>query len=148
MAALQNRKPDINSRVVIIGDGGDPEVFSLVVCLTSNQFDIAVNDVVGESKCGTDHAPGTASTTLQIAGLVIVDPYNGNISIAELFRLASTKQLFNFKYGPLNPVTGDVIYTGRGFFSAYNETDATNTYATFSGTIQLTENGLTETVTP
>lgn len=135
-----------NERVVVIGDGGSPETFDTVVCLTSNSFDLSIAEIETATKCGTDYLPGTDSTTVQIEGVVRLDTDADRISAERLFTLAANKTPFNFKYGPLNPVSGDLVRTGTGFFTSYTETDGTNEAATFQGTIRV-QGKLTQTVT-
>jgi hypothetical protein len=136
-----------NSRVIVIGDGDTPEVFNAVVCLTDNSFDLAINNITTETKCGTINEAGTISTTLALSGVLVLDPDDDKVSASALFDLASTGASFNFKYGPITPVTGDIVYSGRGFLTAYGEADSVNTNSTFTGAIQVNADGLTKTVT-
>lgn len=80
--------------------------------------------------------------------MIVLDPDDATqISGPSLFDLAKAGTEFNFKYGPLDPVSGDVTYTGRGFLTAYGEADAVNTNSTFTGAIQVDKDGLTKITT-
>ncbi len=146
---MAERQPDSNARVIAIGNGATPEVFNRIICLTDNSFDLAINNITTETKCGVLNRPGTSTTTVTGTGVLVLDPDTAtDISGPDLFTIASDKEEFNFKYGPILPLSGDVVYSGRGFFTAYNETDTVNTDSTFNFTIQVDKNNLTKTVTP
>jgi len=142
---MAERNVPINSRILLIGDGATPtEGFDPVACLTDNSFQITNNDISTDTKCGTIHEPGTQNATVNFAGTVLLDP-TGKVSASALFDLAKSKEFFNFQYGPADPVDGDLIRSGRGYITSYEESDPVNAQATFTGTIQLDANGISQT---
>lgn len=144
---MAERNASANSRILLIGDGATPtEEFNPMACLTENSLNGTTNVTTTETKCGTITEPGTQNATVQFAGTILLDPANDKQSAGAMFTLWKNKTWFNFKYGPANPVTGDLVKIGRGFISTYEESDGVNTIPTFSGTITLDAAGLSQTV--
>lgn len=111
--------------------------YSLVMCLTGQTLAITNNIIDAATKCGPDSRAGKQDQNLSIEGQMILSPDSLQMGIAAMFTASQAKTEFSWTMGPATPVTGDVTYTGRGFFGELSQSfpDADN--ATFSATIGI-----------
>lgn len=128
-----------------IGDGGSPEAFTPVACLTNKEFTRATKVIDGTSDCGPLFKPGFGNTTMQLTGFVDYADAAA-LSGMDLFTLSQDGTIFNFMIDPVDsPVTGDQTFTGTGFISSYKQTFQTDTLVGFDVSLQITGE-LTQTV--
>jgi len=143
MAAL---KIEPNTYLLFIDPLGGTS-YDEVVCLTNVGFagSTAIND--NSSFCGPDSSPGNLTSTVAVAGQIMLDPESGEITAPSLFTLWQTKASFGWKIGPAVPAAGDIVKSGNGFFSAYNEDYPNGNIGVFNATISV-QGDITQTVTP
>jgi hypothetical protein len=117
----------------IAPDGGTD--YDTVVCLTvvGKSDTVNVNDAA--SACGPDSSPGVLQITYNFEGQHLQDPETGKISGTSLRQLLRAKTTVGFKISPVDPVEGDEIETGTGFFSDLSSTYAFDSVGTFTGTL-------------
>lgn len=115
-------------------DGGT--TYDTVVCLTSNSMNRTTATVDAASKCGPDSAPGEQSVSVEFQGQQVVENDTGKLSGANLHDLWQSAAQIGWKMGPASPITGDVIYEGKGFISDLGDTYDMGS-ATFSGTLAV-----------
>jgi hypothetical protein len=129
----------------IDGDG----TFKPVACLTSNNITSSLNVIDATSKCGNQMQPGPAyNQTIKADGFAIdqtgtasKDSYN------QLYSAFVAKTTFAIKMGPTTPVSGNVVYSGTVFISAFDVTAADKDDVKFSATLTVAVPPLTQTVT-
>ena len=110
--------------------------YDTVVCLTSVSKSDSVSVVDASSACGPDKSPGTLELSYSFEGQHLQDPDSGKISGTSLRQLLRAKTTIGWEISPENPVTGDEIESGTGYFSELSSTYAFDSVGTFSGTIQ------------
>jgi hypothetical protein len=132
---MAERKID-GSTVILMIDPAAGTDWQLPICLTTNGLAATTAANNSTTKCGNISTPGDQAVTISLDGAVFLNPDAGHIDISSLFSLWQDQTEFSWRMGPLNPVANDVIRTGNGYFSAYNESYPTGV-ATFSGTIQV-----------
>jgi hypothetical protein len=129
----------------IDGDG----TFKPVACLTSNNITSSLNVIDATSKCGNQMQPGPAyDQTIKADGFAIdqtgvasKDSYN------QLYSAFTAKTVFAIKMGPSTPTSGNVVYSGTVFISAFDVTAADKEDVKFSATLTVAVPPLTQTVT-
>lgn len=110
--------------------------YDLVVCLTQVGSSTSVNTVDASTACGSDKSAGTVEISYSGEGQVLIDPSVGATSIAALKQACRNKTTLGFMYGPENPIAGDVVETGTGFLSQFDDTFPYDSNGTFSLTFQ------------
>lgn len=120
--------------------------YSLIVCLTSQSLNRTTNEIDAASKCGPDTQPGDQTIDISFEGQKILDLDTDRISIGDLHDLWAAKTTVGWKYGPATPVSDDVSYSGTGWISSLEETDAHNETGSFSATLRP-YGSITKTVT-
>jgi hypothetical protein len=110
--------------------------YDTVVCLTSVSKSDSVTVVDASSACGPDKSPGTLELSYSFEGQHLQDPDSGKISGTSLRQLLRAKTTIGWEISPENPVTGDEIESGTGYFSELSSTYAFDSVGTFTGTIQ------------
>jgi hypothetical protein len=109
--------------------------YDMVVCLTNQSLGITTDEIDAATKCGPDTQPGKQKNSLSIEGQVMASPGTDRISVAALYTLAQNKTQFSWKYGPATPVTGDPVYTGKGFFSSLEQSADLDNPAGFTASV-------------
>lgn len=109
--------------------------YDTVVCLTSVGKSDSVNVNDAASACGPDNQPGVLQISYSFEGQHLQDPNTGKISGTSLRQLLRAKTTVGFKIAPVDPVDGDEIESGTGFFSELSSTYAFDSNGTFSGTL-------------
>lgn len=109
--------------------------YDTVVCLTSvgKADTVAVLDAA--SACGPDNQPGVLQISYTFEGQHLQDPDTGKISGTSLRILLRAKTTVGYMIAPVNPVDGDEIESGTGFFSDLSSTYAFDSFGTFTGTL-------------
>lgn len=130
------------------GDGGSPEEFVLISCLTKKELNTDVNIIDGTSDCGPDFEPGFSKTSVALSGFVDYNTLtNGNDSGPTLFQLQQNATKFNFRIEPVDtPANGDQLLEGYGFIANYKQTFDTDQMIGFDCTLQVKGN-VTQTIT-
>jgi hypothetical protein len=119
---------------VDMSDNDTPD-WKLVTCTTSKSLDIAIASIEKNNDCTGNYVgqlPSTISWSLPIEGDANVNPSAGEISAEELFVIATSRELRDWK---LENGDSSYIRYGNGFISSYNEGISTPEYLTFSATI-------------
>ncbi len=131
-----------------VGDGGSPEVFNMVACLTKKELNTDVNIIDGTSDCGSDFEPGFSKTSVSLSGFVdYAFLTNDNVSGPTLLTLQQDATKFNFRIEPVDdPIDGDQLLEGYGFIANYKQTFDTDTMIGFDCTLQVKGN-VTQTIT-
>jgi len=134
---------------ILMADIDGDSTFKPVACLTSNSITSTVNVIDATSKCGDQFQPGPAYTqTIKADGFAIdqtgtasKDSYN------QLYAAFVNKTIFAMKMGEATPVTGNVVYSGTVFVSAFDVNAADKDDVKFSATFTVALPPLTQTVT-
>lgn len=134
---MAEHKAKSNDYVLLMGNGATPEVFSPVVCMTSVGFNRSRQIIESNSKCGNSKTPGTKSYNVPIEGQIVFDPDAPKLSIKALNDAFESDSQKSYKLGPVTPVTGDLTYAFKGFFSSLNDTYPTDADSTFSGQLEV-----------
>lgn len=119
--------------------------YSNVVCLENFSFSRSVGTVDASTICGPDSSPGDITGAINHSGQTFLDPVSGEISAPDLFTLIENKETFSWKISPAVPVAGDMIKTGNGYYSSYQEDYNFTDNGKFSGTISIAGN-VTQTI--
>lgn len=119
--------------------------YSNVVCLENFSFSRSVATVDASTICGPDSSPGDITGSVNMAGQTFLEPDSGKISAPDLFDLIENKETFSWKISPAVPVNGDMIKTGNGYFSSYQEDYNFSDNGKFSATISIAGN-VTQTI--
>jgi len=130
------RKIAANSYLLFIGEAGGSEYLN-IVCLTNYNISMTIETVDAGSQCGPASFTGELSANIPFSGFTLLDPVTGEISAPDIFEIAKNKTVFNWKIGPAVPVPGDMVKTGLGYFSAYNENYDEGKFGAFGGTITV-----------
>lgn len=125
-----------------VGDGGSPEQFIPVSCLTKKELNTDVTIIDGTSDCGPDFEPGFSKTNIALSGFVDYNVLtNGNDSGPTLFQMQQDATKFNFRIEPVDtPVAGDQLLEGYGFIANYKESMDTDAMVSFDCTLQVKGN--------
>lgn len=110
--------------------------YDTVVCLTSVSKDDTVEEIDAGSACGPDSSPGELSLSYGFEGQHLQDPDTGKISGTSLRMLLRGKTTVGWMIAPVDPVDGDEIESGTGYFSALSSTYAFDSVGTFTGTLR------------
>ena len=130
------KEPLPNKVILMAAPAGDLTGMKGVVCLTQNDMNGTTNNVAVDTFCGVENLPGSLTQTLTAAFRRIWSPGATEIS-EEFFYNAWKNQTFcDFTVGYLDPVTGNITYTGSGYVSAYNNTNGVNAAPAATMTIQ------------
>lgn len=131
------RKVTGNDMLLFIDPAGGTS-YSLVVCLTSNSFNIANAVIDAKSKCGPDNLPGVQSFEVSFEGQIIWSPDSGRVGHYSLLTLASNKTTIGWKMAKAtNTVDGNVSITGTAFIANVDSTFADEAPGTFACTLGI-----------
>lgn len=133
MAAVQRKISGSTMLLFIDPTGGTTYVPA--ICLTSQSFSLANNEIDAKTKCGPDKLPGTQDFNVDFEGQLILSPTGSSLGYMDLVTLALNKTTIGWKYGPAVPVEGDVVITGSGFLSKFDSTSGQDEPSTFSSSI-------------
>lgn len=130
-----------------VGDGGSPETFTPIACLTKKELNTDVTIIDGTSDCGPDFEPGFSKTNFGCAGFVdYAFLTNGNVSGPTIFQLQQDAAKRNFVIEPVDsPAAGDQKDEMYGFFANYKQSWDTDTMIGMDFTIQVKGN-VTQTI--
>lgn len=109
--------------------------WKFVTCTTSKSLDLAIASIEKNNDCTGDfvgNLPSTVSWTMAIEGDANMTPSAGEISAAELFTIATSREIRGWKF---ENGTSTYIRYGQAFLSSYSESIATPEYMTFSGSL-------------
>ena len=109
-------------------------------CLLNFDMSLSVATNDASSMCGPDSAPGDSTITIPLNGQYIKNVSATKISAAETLEMALAKEFFDWKIAAAVPEDGDPIRTGRGFYSAYQESYGKDGPATYTATISVSGN--------
>ena len=125
-----------------VGDGGSPEEFIPVSCLTKKELNTDVNIIDGTSDCGPDFEPGFSKSSIALSGFVDFNVLtNGNFSGPSLFQLQQDAAKRNWLIEPVDdPVAGDQKLEAYGFIANYKEGMDTDAMTNFDCTLQVKGN--------
>ena len=106
-----------------------------VTCTTSKSLDLSVASIEKNNDCTGDFTgqlPSNISWTMAIDGDANFNPESEEISAAELFTVAKSRAIRNWKFE-----SGDSSYVryGRAFLSSYSESLSTPEYMSFSASL-------------
>ncbi len=109
--------------------------WKFVTCTTSKTLDLAIETIERNNDCTGDfvaNLPSTVSWSMAIEGDANMNPEASEISAAELFQIASDREVRFWKFE-----SGDSSYIryGKAFISSYSEPNTTPEYLTFSATL-------------
>lgn len=125
-------------RFIQIGDGGEPETFLQVVCLTSESFNRTTSALEANTACGQKSQPGTKALSVDIAGTQVLNPDVPTMSIEELDDLWKADTVFNAKLGPLLPAPGDVTRKFKAYITNLVDTTSfDNNFPSFTATLNI-----------
>lgn len=119
---------------VDMSETGTPD-WKYVTCTTSKSLDLAIASIEKNNDCTGDFTgqlPSTISWTMAVEGDANFNPEAEEISAAELFNIATSKEIRGWKF---ENGTSSYIRYGRAFLSSYSEAISTPDYMTFSGTL-------------
>lgn len=133
---MAERKID-GADVLLFIDPAGGTAYDLIVCLTANSFNAALNEIDSKTKCGADKAPGTPSFEVSFEGQIIYSPDTDRVSTGSLYTLLTGKTTVGWKMGKATPVTGDIVYSGTAFISKLDQTFPEEGRATFSGALGI-----------
>lgn len=107
-----------------------------VICATDTGLDGTTEVTSVDTKCGFLKSPGSTSWTMNVAGVVEMDPDAGMMSANELIALAQAGTRFLVKIADTG---GTPVYyrQGEGFFTSFSETANNGENVTFEGTIEI-----------
>lgn len=111
--------------------------YELVVCLTGQGFTLANNEIDAKSKCGPDKLPGTQDFAVSFDGQLILSPDALRLGFADLLQAALAKTTVGWKYGPMVPVSGDVVLSGTAFISKFDSTSGQDEPSTFTASLGI-----------
>jgi hypothetical protein len=97
-----------------------------VVCLTQNDMNGTTNTITSDTFCGAEVLPGTIAQTLTVAFRRVWNTDTTEISEAFFYDAWINKSHCQFTVGPLTPATGDLLYKGTGYITAFTNTNAVN----------------------
>jgi len=97
-----------------------------VVCLTQNDMNGTTNNVTVDTFCGTENLPGSIGQTLTTAFRRVWAPETTEISEEFFYNAWVNKTHLQMTIGPLDPNTGDIVYTGTGYVTAFTNTNGVN----------------------
>lgn len=109
--------------------------WKFVTCTTSKSLDLAIASIEKNNDCTGDYVgnlPSTISWTMAIEGDANMTPAAGEVSAADLFTIATSRDIKGWKF--VNGTSTYIRY-GQAFLSSYSESIATPEYMTFSGTL-------------
>ncbi|MFB6456483.1 hypothetical protein ACE38W_14515 [Chitinophaga sp. Hz27] len=116
----------------------------LLGCEVDHNFDRSRDVITADSKCGPSRLPNpNLAATIQGNGQVLKNDAGGDLTTkvteAKIDQLLRNATFFDWVMGPKSgtPEPGDVVYSGRGWFSALNSAFNTDGVATFDFTIQV-----------
>ncbi len=117
----------------VTGDSGQEKT---VVCLMQNDQNSTANIITADTFCGTEKLSGSKGMTLNVTFRRIWTPDSTHISEAFFYDAWLNDTNLTFTVGPANPVTGDIVYTGTGLVSSYNNQNGTNAVPQATMTIE------------
>tara|TARA_Y100001937_G_scaffold110006_1_gene155215 strand:+ start:47 stop:469 length:423 start_codon:yes stop_codon:yes gene_type:complete len=130
-----------NLLIKIADDGGSPTTLghstSCTISFTNDMADATTKDSSGFAEV----IPAVRSAEITFDGLV--DYTDGSAGGTEIGHKLLTRQKCDFSFG--TAATGDTVYTGEGFVSAYEMSGTMEEAVTYSGTITVT-GAITESV--
>lgn len=125
----------VGSDILFSLDPAGATTYELVMCQTGLNLGITNNIIDAATKCGPDSRPGKQDQNLSFEGQMVLSPVGLQMGIAEMFTLAQNKTEWSWRSGPATPVSGDIVYTGRGFFGELTQNWPNDENATFNVTV-------------
>jgi len=142
---MAERKITANSYLLSI-DGTGGTTYDNIVCLLNHSFSGTTETNDSSTFCGPDSSPGTVSSSIALTAVTMLVADTGHTSAPDIFTLWQDKTVFSWEIGPATPVSGDMVKTGMGYFSAYGESYDEGQFGQFSGTITVSGE-VTQTIT-
>ncbi len=131
--------------VLLFLDLAGGTAYDMIVCLTQNSIKRTTAQTENASKCGPDVGAGAQTITIDFTGQVVYDAAANRVSEGDLHDAWSDSRTVGWKMGTLDPITGDVIYSGQGFISDLSA-DYSMTGATFTATIGIQNGPIVKTI--
>lgn len=122
-------------------------VWSLVVCITEQDLDLQAEEIDANSKCGTDTLVGQITTAVNFTGFFDSTPDAGAVSMNELMAIIQAKQAKEWRMLS-SADDGETYYRGvTGRLTAFNESANTGEAVTFTATVSVSGEVITEAPT-
>ena len=120
--------------------------FIPLVCQTDLKFSRSRGKIAAPSKCDPNKKIPNPQADYELTGSLQVllsddgDPLEGKASEAELDQLFRDMTVFDWQIGPISgePVPGDVLYSGKGWFSNLDSSYPVTELATADFTLAVT----------
>lgn len=140
----------VNARDIILQlDFDRNSTFLPVACLTSNSMEITRDPIDADSKCGDQQLPGdSVSQTISCSGHAIDQA--GTVSresYERLYFMLQNKVQCPARFGPANPVSGDIVYSGDIFVTSLSLSADDKDTMKFDAEFQVANAPLTQTKT-
>ncbi len=140
----------IHARTILLLYSADGTAYSTVAALTENSLDNTNDSIEANTKDGNSVEYGDIfkakvsfkGETVNSVGIAV------KTSTAELYALFTGKINGYWKIGKSSPVTGDVVWSFRGYVNVININDPDGQLETFSGNITVNNPPVTFTRTP
>jgi hypothetical protein len=134
---------------ILLADIDNDGTFKPVACLTSNTFTSSNNVIDATSKCGDQFQPGPAFTqSFKGDGFAIDETGTpSKDSYQQLYTAHAAKTVFAMKMGKAVPTSGDIVYSGTVFVSAFDINAADKDDVKFTATFTVALPPLTQTET-
>lgn len=140
----------VNARDIILQlDFDQNGSFLPVACLTSNSMEVTRDPIDADSKCGDLQLPGdSVSQTISCSGHAIDQA--GAVSresYERLYFMLTNKVQCPARFGPANPVSGDIVYSGNIFVTSLSLDATDKDTMKFDAEFQVATPPLTQTKT-